>query len=67
MLKIYHSPGTRGFRVIWACEELGVPYEIEPVDFGRKSRAPRMADDESGRQSACDDRRRHEDVRGPAP
>ena len=33
MLKIYHSPGTRGFRVMWVCEELGVPYEIHPVDF----------------------------------
>lgn len=33
MLKIYHSTGTRGFRVIWVCEELGVPYEIVPVDF----------------------------------
>ncbi len=33
MLKIYHSPGTRGLRVIWACEELSVPYEIVPVNF----------------------------------
>ena len=39
MLKIYHSPGTRGFRVIWACEELSVPYEIEPVDFSAENRA----------------------------
>ena len=39
MLKIYHSPGTRGFRVIWACEELGVPYEVEPVDFSAENRA----------------------------
>lgn len=39
MLKIYHSPGTRGFRVIWVCEELGVPYEVEPVDFSAKNRA----------------------------
>lgn len=33
MLNIYHTTGTRGFRVIWVCEELGVPYEITPVDF----------------------------------
>ncbi|MCB9931249.1 MAG: glutathione S-transferase family protein [Alphaproteobacteria bacterium] len=33
MLTIYHSPGTRGFRVMWVCEELGVPYEIRPVNF----------------------------------
>ena len=42
MLKIYHATGTRAFRVIWVCEELGVPYEIEPIDFSpafRKSPA----------------------------
>lgn len=39
MLKIYHSKGTRAFRVIWICEELGVPYEIEPVDFSPAYRA----------------------------
>jgi glutathione S-transferase len=33
MLKFYHSPGTRAFRAIWVCEELGVPYEIQPVNF----------------------------------
>ena len=39
MLKIFHSKGTRAFRVIWVCEELGVPYEIVPVDFGAAYRA----------------------------
>lgn len=39
MLKIYHSKGTRAFRVIWICEELGVPYEIVPVDFSPAYRA----------------------------
>jgi len=38
MLKIYHSPGTRGFRVMWVLEELGVPYEIQPVDFSAEYR-----------------------------
>ena len=38
MLTIYHSPGTRGFRVIWVCEELGVPYQIQPVDFSAEYR-----------------------------
>ena len=33
MLKIHHVPRTRSLRVIWLCEELGVPYEIVPVDF----------------------------------
>jgi glutathione S-transferase len=39
MLTLYHSPGTRGFRVIWVCEELGIPYRIEPIDFSVESRA----------------------------
>lgn len=38
MLTIYHSPGTRGFRVMWVCEELGVPYRIHPVDFSAEYR-----------------------------
>ena len=33
MLKIYHVPGTRSVRVIWLCEELGVPYEVEQISF----------------------------------
>jgi glutathione S-transferase len=39
MLKIYHAPRTRGFRVIWLCEELGIPYEINPVNFSPAYRA----------------------------
>ncbi|MEM8973607.1 MAG: glutathione S-transferase family protein [Pseudomonadota bacterium] len=39
MLKLFHSRGTRAFRVIWVCEELGVPYEIVPVDFSAEYRA----------------------------
>ncbi len=33
MIEIYHVPGTRGVRVIWVCEELGLPYQVVPVDF----------------------------------
>ena len=32
-MKIYHVKGTRSIRVIWLCEELGVPCEVETVDF----------------------------------
>ena len=39
MLKIYHAPATRAFRVIWVCEELAIPYEIVPVDFSPAYRA----------------------------
>ena len=38
MLKIYYSPGTRGFRVMWVCEELGLPYQIHPVNFSAEYR-----------------------------
>ena len=38
-LTIHHAPGTRGLRAIWLCEELGVPYRVEPVDFSGAYRA----------------------------
>lgn len=39
MLQIYHAPMTRSLRVIWLCEELGLPYKIIPVDFSPEYRA----------------------------
>jgi glutathione S-transferase len=39
VIRIYHAPGTRSVRVIWLCEELGVPYEVVPVDFSAEYRA----------------------------
>ncbi|MCH9673501.1 MAG: glutathione S-transferase family protein [Gammaproteobacteria bacterium] len=39
MLQIYHSPGTRGYRAIWACEELNAPYEVIPTSFAAQFRA----------------------------
>ncbi len=33
MLTIYHVKGTRSVRVIWLCEELGLPYEVQVIDF----------------------------------
>ena len=38
-MKIYHAPGTRGIRVIWLCEELGIPIEVENIDFSMQARA----------------------------
>jgi len=38
VIKIYHVPGTRSLRVIWACEELNVPYEIEAISFAPEFR-----------------------------
>ncbi|MDA1076747.1 MAG: glutathione S-transferase [Proteobacteria bacterium] len=39
MIRIYHVPGTRSVRVIWLCEELGLDYEVVPVDFSGEYRA----------------------------
>ena len=33
MIKIYNFPRGRGVRVAWLCEEMGLPYSIEPVAF----------------------------------
>ena len=33
MLTIYHVKGTRSVRVIWLCEELSIPYQVEVIDF----------------------------------
>ncbi len=34
MIKIYNfSRGARGLRVIWQCEEMGLPYQVETVSF----------------------------------
>ncbi|MCY4013622.1 MAG: glutathione S-transferase family protein [Gammaproteobacteria bacterium] len=30
---IFHVKGTRGARAIWLCEELGLPYRVEVIDF----------------------------------
>lgn len=39
MISIYHAPITRSIRVIWTCEELGLDYEVVPVDFSAEYRA----------------------------
>lgn len=37
MLKIYHSQGARSLRVLWLCEEMGVPYEAAEASFMKPS------------------------------
>mgnify|MGYP001200432469 CR=1 FL=1 len=39
MLRIYHASFTRGIRPIWLLEELGLPYEVEKIDFSPAYRA----------------------------
>lgn len=38
MIEIYHSPFTRGLRVMWACEEAHIPYDLVPVSFSPEFR-----------------------------
>jgi len=37
MLKIFHSQGARSLRVLWQCEEMGVPYETAEASFVKPS------------------------------
>lgn len=39
MLKVYHSQGARSLRVLWLCEEMGVPYETAEASFMKPSDA----------------------------
>jgi len=38
VITVYHSPGTRGIRAIWLCEELDIEYEVEKIDFSKEYR-----------------------------
>ena len=33
MIKLYFAPRTRAVRILWLLEELGLPYELERVEF----------------------------------
>lgn len=39
MLTIFHVPGTRSLRVLWLCQELGLPHEVKTIDFSAGYRA----------------------------
>ena len=34
MITVFHAPRSRSVRVVWACEEMGLPYTVIPVSFG---------------------------------
>jgi glutathione S-transferase len=41
VLKIYHSPLSRSLRVVWLAEEIGLPYELEPLTmFSEEMKRP---------------------------
>ena len=33
MLKLHHAPNSRAGRIVWLLEELGLPYELNRMDF----------------------------------
>lgn len=40
-MKIYYAPNTRAVRIVWLCNELGLPYELERFKLGDPAmRAP---------------------------
>jgi len=39
MLTIYHVPNTRSLRVVWLCEELGLPHVVKTIEFTGPYRA----------------------------
>lgn len=36
MITVYHMRGSRGVRIVWTCEEMGLPYEVAPVNFDNR-------------------------------
>ena len=36
MITVYGAPPTRSMRVVWMLEEMGLAYEIRPVDFQKR-------------------------------
>jgi glutathione S-transferase len=40
VIELYHCPDARSFRVLWALEELGLPYELHLLPFPPRVEAP---------------------------
>ena len=56
MITVYGAPPTRGMRVIWMLEEMGLDYRVRPVDFAtRRDDAEFMALSPAGLAPALDD------------
>src|SRR5262249_50447415 len=63
MLKIYHTPPTRSVRIVWLCEEMGLPYETVAVPFRGTPPAGFTAISPLGQLPAIEDRPENETVR----
>ncbi len=55
MIRIYHVPFTRSLRAIWVCEELGVPYEVQLMDFEHRKTPEWKEKNPVGKVPAMDD------------
>jgi glutathione S-transferase len=40
MIRIFGGSGTRSIKVVWMCEEMGLDYEVVPIDVFAPSRPP---------------------------
>jgi len=40
MIELHHCPDARSFRVLWALEEMGLPYDLRLLPFPPRARAP---------------------------
>lgn len=36
MIIVYGAPPTRSLRVVWMLEEMGLPYEVRPIEFTKR-------------------------------
>ncbi|HEX6859441.1 MAG TPA: glutathione S-transferase family protein [Caulobacteraceae bacterium] len=39
MIKVFHAPRSRSMRVVWMCEEMELPYQVEPASLMAPSEA----------------------------
>ena len=54
-MKLYFAPNTRAVRVAWLLEELGVTYDLEPVEFKPTSDRFFQQDTPTGKLPTLDD------------
>jgi glutathione S-transferase len=55
MLEVFHAPRSRSVRVVWACEEMGLPYKVLPIEFGQPRPAEFLRANPSGTLPAVRD------------